>query len=340
MNVAFIIKSEKTPSSRIRILDVFSEIQQHGIQSSIEILPDTFLKRQKLFKKLSDYDIVVLQKKLFNALEFYAFKKYSKYFVFDFDDAIYLKDASPSKNSKDYFSSTRERRFLRTIKSSDLVISANKVLNAKVASIAPEVPREIIFSPVDTSKILKKDNVDIKGLPIIGWIGLRKNLDYVEYVADALREIRKKHDFILRVISDAPAKIDGVRCEHIKWTLEAQNCEIRNFDIGIMPLSQDPYSEGKAAYKLIQYLSAGVPSVCSPVGMNADFCYDFKCALPAKKPEYFAGQIIQLIEHKFLRAELSKKGIKIASEKFDIKVISANLANVLKKHYEKAVQKK
>jgi glycosyltransferase involved in cell wall biosynthesis len=39
-------------------------------------------------------------------------------------------------------------------------------------------------------------------------------------------------------------------------------------DIGIMPLKDDAWSEGKCGFKLIQYLSLGIPAVASPVGVN------------------------------------------------------------------------
>ena len=38
---------------------------------------------------------------------------------------------------------------------------------------------------------------------------------------------------------------------------------MRGFDLGLMPLSPDPYASGKAAYKLLQYLALGVPAVAS-----------------------------------------------------------------------------
>ena len=38
--------------------------------------------------------------------------------------------------------------------------------------------------------------------------------------------------------------------------------------IGIMPLKDTEYTKGKCAFKAIQYMSAGLPVIISPVGLN------------------------------------------------------------------------
>ena len=37
-----------------------------------------------------------------------------------------------------------------------------------------------------------------------------------------------------------------------------------------MPLAEDEEARGKCGFKLIEYMSVGVPVVCSPVGANLD----------------------------------------------------------------------
>lgn len=330
MKVLFIVKSLKTPSSRIRILDIIPELEKLGISSDYESIPSNLFKRYALFRKCEKYDAVVFQKKLLTFIEFGMLRKHCRFLVFDFDDAIYHKDASPSKDMKDYLSSSSERRFRRTIEKCNLVVAANRVLASKASETIPDTKIRIIPSPVKMDEILFKSDTEIRGFPVIGWIGTKGNLSFIEYISDALRELRKKQDFVLKIIADGSIEIPGIKTEFVKWSLDVQNRELRSFDIGIMPLSADPYSEGKAAYKLIQYLAAGVPSVCSPVGMNLDFCRNAEYALPAEKPADFAEKILFLVKNCEFRAKLSQSGRKLVKDRFDIGVVAKSYAEALK----------
>ena len=44
---------------------------------------------------------------------------------------------------------------------------------------------------------------------------------------------------------------------------------LKSCHIGIMPLPDTPFARGKSAFKLIQYLRAGLPAIASAVGENS-----------------------------------------------------------------------
>ncbi len=329
MNVLFIIKTDRTPSSRIRVKDLLPLLGRHGIDATLETVPSSVLGRLNLFRKAGRYDTVLLQKKLLSAVEFAVLRKNARRLVFDFDDAIYLKDASPAADPRLYESRSRMARFSRTVLGADVVVAANRTLAGKVLDIYPSANVKIVPSAVDCSRIKVKTDYNLGNPPVLGWVGLSGNFEYLRKIAPGLEELRQKREFILRVISDKDFTCEGLKVDNIRWSLDVQDCEIRNFDVGIMPLADDPYSRGKASYKLIQYLSAGVPSVCSPVGMNAEFTEEEKYALAASTPKDFALQIERLLNDKNLRQRLAAAGRSYCAGRFEIGIIAKSLADAL-----------
>jgi len=330
MKVLFLLKSDKTPSSRIRVLDMLPGLRENGIEPEVEFLPDSFWKRRELLRKAKDYPVTVLQKRLLSFLDFHELRRKAKCLIFDFDDAIYHRNASCSANPDDYLSSTRLGKFKRMVSGADMVIAANQVLARKAMDICCGITARIIPSPVDTANVVPKDSWNLGNPPVVGWIGTRSTLRYLDMIASALRTAARKREFVLRVISDRAYEMEGVRTESVRWSLEGQNDQIREFDVGIMPLSQDPFSEGKSAYKLLQYFSLGVPSVCSPVGMNAELAGNNINCLMAGAGNEFGDQIIRLLDDGVLREELGRKGRNLAERKFDRKVVAADFARALK----------
>lgn len=331
MKVLFLLKSEKTPSSRIRVLDLLPMLREKGIDPDVEIIPDSFWKRRKLFKKAKAYPVTVLQKRLLSIFDFHELRKNAKRLVFDFDDAIYYKNASCSPDPADYESSTRRGKFKRTVAGGDLVIAANSVLARKTRELNRSVPVEIIPSSVDVRDFTPKRDYNLSSPPVIGWIGTKSTLRYLDIISSAFTELHSKRDFVLRIISNEPYMQSGINVEFIQWSLEKQNTELGKFDIGIMPLSSDPFSEGKASYKLLQYLAAGVPSICSPVGMNSDVAGNDEYCLTASDSGQFCFQMEKLLSDCELRRKLGLNGRKLVEQKYSLEVVASKLAEILLK---------
>lgn len=328
--IIFLVKSEKTPSSRIRIGNLLPYLNEIGIKAEIAFIPTSFIQRIQLFKKCRKYDIVVLQKRLFSFFEFRELRRNSKVLAFDYDDAVYMKNRSPSANFADYISHTRQRRFKRIIKSVDFVITANQILANEAKKYRSKSEVLIIPSSVDISDISPKNNFHFSKPPIIGWVGSQVTQRYLDFLASKLCELRKKIDFKLNIISDKEYLVKGLDIENIPWTINCEKDEIKKFDIGIMPLSADPFSEGKASYKLLQYMAEGVPSIASAVGMNIEVSDNEKCALLAKNSDEFIKKIELLLspESCELRKSLGKNGRKTIETHYSQSVVGAKFATI------------
>ncbi|MDD3117684.1 MAG: glycosyltransferase [Victivallales bacterium] len=331
MKVLFLIKSHRTASSRIRVVDLLPVLQQNGIEGTVMPLPRKAWQRLRALSRTGDYDAVVLQKGLLNRLWFALLRRHAGRLIFDFDDAIYYRSASPSPDPHAYVSKTRARRFRRTVNGVDLVIAANAVLAARVREMAPGRECAVMASSIRMDRICCRNTYEFGDKIVIGWIGARTTLRFLALIADGLRELSRRFPLVLRIVADASVSLDGVEVEFVPWTLETQYEEISRFDIGIMPLSPDPYSEGKAAYKLLQYLACGVPAVCSPVGMNVDVSAGDRFCLSAATPEAFTRQLERLMTDARLRRGLGVAGAELVREKYAHDVIGNQLAAAIRR---------
>ena len=120
MKLLILTNNPSRPSYRQRVEIYLDKLGEWGVFAEVVKLPKSEIERLKLFRKSSQFDGVLLQKKCLNAIDAFFFRKFAKKIIYDFDDAIMY---SPNKagNSK----KSRMRLFARTAKIADLIIAGN-----------------------------------------------------------------------------------------------------------------------------------------------------------------------------------------------------------------------
>lgn len=109
------------------------------------------------------------------------------------------------------------------------------------------------------------------------WVATSVNLPHILRIApvldDAAKRIKKEsgRDLQLEVICNDNLVYDFkyLKLINTKWTREDAIKGMLNAHIGIMPLSDNQFTRGKGGFKLVQYLSIGLPCIGSNVGFNA-----------------------------------------------------------------------
>jgi glycosyltransferase involved in cell wall biosynthesis len=104
-----------------------------------------------------------------------------------------------------------------------------------------------------------------------------------------------------RLIGSGAAVSDIVDADLRPWREDAEAAEVRDFDICIMPLRDDPWSRGKCGFKLIQYLACGVPVVASPFGVKRDIVTHGETGFLCETDEEWIEKLTHLIENPPLR---------------------------------------
>lgn len=302
-------------SARVRVLDLVPHLRARGVDCETALLPS---RPWELRRRLaaSDADVVVIQKKTPSPLAGLAWRACRAPLVFDYDDAILFRRA-PRGGS--FESRTRRRRFARAVRIADAFACGNEYLAALCRGAKPVlvVPSAV---PLDVPRASERRRV---GPARVGWIGAPHNLAELESIAPALRGLARRHDFVLAVISEAAPRIDGVPVEHVPWKLSSQAQEIARLDVGLMPLADTPWTRGKCAYKLLQYMAGEVPAVASPVGMNREVIVHARNGLLADGPDAWQAAIGALLDDEAVARRLAAAGRRTVEERFGYPGVAA-----------------
>lgn len=326
--ILFIYQDEKLPSSRIRVLNLVPEIRNRGIDPVAVPYPKTIPEKIKILRQLGHFDIIYLQKKLLTPLEARLFRHNAKQLVFDFDDAIYYHDDRHAQAE----SRTRSLKFQCLVRSVDLVVAGNRILADYAGQFNHNVT--VVPSAVETRNIPQKcyQNDAGTGDPvrvIIGWVGGKGNLHHLKMLSPVFQSLARSHNIQVNVVCDAAIDIPGVTVRHIPWTLEIQDQEVARFDIGVMPLPDNQWTQGKCGYKILQYMAAAVPAVCSDVGSNRDIVEHGREGFVVSSPGGFYQTLNTLITDAGLRKEMGANARRKVEEHFSIPAVGKKLADEL-----------
>ena len=231
--------------------------------------------------------------------------------VFDFDDAIFVSYRSPSNGYLSYL------KFAGKTKSICRMAAHVMVGNPYLAEYARQVNDHVTVIPttIDTSKYqpLPRRESDV---PVIGWTGSYSTVQHLDTLRGALQKLAKLHRFRLRVIGTPAYKIDGVDVEAMAWKSETELQDLSHIDIGVMPLPNDSWSKGKCGLKALQFMALGIPTICSPVGVNTDIIQDNQNGLLADSEHEWVEKMSQLITSPEMRDRLGRAGRATVEEKY------------------------
>jgi glycosyltransferase involved in cell wall biosynthesis len=316
------------PSFRHRMRSLLEPLAAAGWRAHVERFPSgryglrTF-ERRALFRAA---DVVVLHQIKLSSIEARLLAASSRRRVFDVDDAIYVRKPRRLGEAPDD-SIWRRRKFAATCRSVDVVAAGNDVLAAVAGRAARAV--EVLPTSIDVSAY-RPGLAGSAGPVTIAWIGSPENLIYVEMIRPALARLCARHPTLkLRIICSRFPDWPDVRIEPVRWSEATEAASLAAAHIGIMPLTDDAWSRGKCAFKLLQYMAASLPCVASPVGANTEAVIDGSNGLHAPDLEAWERNLERLIQSAPLRARMGAEGYAHVAKRYSMRTYQTRYLELL-----------
>ncbi len=274
------------------------------------------------------FDLVVLEKELLPYFPFgleLLLRRNQSRLVTLYDDAVYI---GYQQHPWALIRLLCREKIQHVMQISSRVIVWNRYLADYAARFNSHVT--IVNSGVDLRRYrLRSDREPAAGSVILGWIGTPNSFRYLVSLEDVFRDLARRYGVRLRVVSSVDYQSSSIPVENRRWGLETEVDDLCTFDIGLMPLADDPWTRGKSAYKAVQYMAVGLPVVGSPVGTASDVICDGISGYLASTPEQWRERLTMLIENPELRRQQGLAGRKRVEQTYSIQAVAPRLIEAI-----------
>ncbi len=289
-----------------------------------------YLRRLWAFMQFFRYDVVWIEYELLPYIPAFGerlLKLFSRPYVVDYDDAVFHNyDLSGNR----WVRRLLGRKIYAVMRNASAVIAGNQYLadrarqaEAERVVVIPTVVDRLRYQPQFAS-----EDEDL----VIGWIGSPSTQRYVVGIGDALARVCRETGARLVLVGATPSVTDelpGTPVEVVPWSEDSEAELVSRMSVGIMPLEDGPWEQGKCGYKLIQYMACAVPVVASPVGVNTAIVGDNRCGLLADSSDDWSTSLLSLLGSRERRVVLGQAGRHAVDSHYSLQVQAPILRDVL-----------
>ena len=296
-----------------------------------------FYGRFKILFRATRYDFIFIHREAAPfgppVIEWVIAKILKMKIIYDFDDAIWLTDR---KNESFLMQTIKWRNKVASICKWSYKISCG---NEYLCNYAKKFNNNVFHNPttIDTLNlhnpalyeqiIASKNNNHL----IIGWTGSHSTIKYLHEIEPVLLNLENKFSQLeFWVVADKIPQLKLKRLRFKSWSKETEIIDLAQFDIGIMPLPDDEWAKGKCGFKILQYMALQLPSIASPVGVNAEIIQSGTNGYLCYSLKDWENQLIELIQNKTLRNAIGLEARKSVVEKYSIASNTNNFKELIK----------
>jgi glycosyltransferase involved in cell wall biosynthesis len=247
---------------------------------------------------------VIVQRRLLARWELALLRRTVRHLLFDFDDAVFLRDSYSPKGVHD---ARRLRRFVATVRACDAVIAGNDFLAAEAARWSSTRRVHVIPTCVDPSLYVALPPWPFAGAVQLVWVGSSSTLRGLRTIAPLLEDAgRAVPGLQLKLICDRFLQLEHVAVVQCPWSAADEATEIAGADVGVSWLPDDLWSRGKCGLKVLQYMAAGLPVIANPVGVHVEMVRHGETGFLASTPIEWVDAIDALSRDPDLRERMGR----------------------------------
>lgn len=286
-------------------------------------------RRFSLMRLIKDYDVVyVFREAALLGPPFFErwIHRSGVPMVFDFDDAVFVSYRSPTNGYLSYLKLASKTKTICRMASH--VMAGNPYLAEYAGRVNDRVT--IVPTTIDTEKYTVSKRRSESAIPTIGWTGSFSTVQHLDTLRLALEKLARRIPFRLRVIGTPSYQLNGVDVEAMPWRSGTELEDLNGIDIGIMPLPDDAWSKGKCGLKALQFMALGIPTVCSPVGVNTEIIQDGQNGFIAGSEGEWIEKLSLLVRSSDLRQRVGMAGRATVEAKYSANVQAPRVHELLR----------
>ena len=300
-----------------------------GRRPSLRSLLAAYGRRLQALRHADCFDLAIVHCELLPFLPSWLERQLLQIpFIYDCDDAFFLKYRSGRLRLLQPLLGAKADRLM----SSSVAVTAG---NTALAAHALRFNRNVTVLPsvVDTDQFRPAATppAERAAQPFtVGWIGSPSTAPYLQLLVEPLQQLARERSVRLLVVGGPAPAIAGVEVIEQPWSLEQEVPLIQQFDVGVMPLPNTPWSRGKCAYKLIQCMACAIPVVASRVGANLDTVPP-ECGLLAETPEEWLAALRLLAADPSLRQRIGRAARHWVVQRYSLRSALPVLTSVIQR---------
>lgn len=231
--------------------------------------------------------------------------------VYDIDEPLFVSYVSPKNGRFNVLKFAGKTRTL--LRTADQVLAVNEAIAGYARRFNANV--RVVPMAVDTSYYRPRASADNEIR--IGWTGTFTSQANLGAIAGAIRRVNERQPVRLAVIADDHRAVPDLPfVDFVQWSRASELDALRSCAIGIVPVTPHVWAPWKFYFKLLVYMSLGLPVVAARVGSNVEIIEDGVNGFLADSEDEWEVRLLTLARDPELRRRMGAAARRTVESRF------------------------